>query len=248
MQLVLSGTRIVAHGENFLSMGGVVINTATGKKYDNCTIAECNGCPSDINDVGYEYRGGVFVPCAPFGKGDGKGTFMELCNDCKTPRDSGIKVSSLKWETIATKDVDHYVLSTLDDPETVFADENSKLSQYTEIALIAKSGTSFTTDTSEQYSSLIVYAGDSNSGTELINLENSFSVTYNQDTVLFTSKIYPKKRVDTVSYGSGYELVEKMMMHNGDVPALYFVSKYRGRVQGTFELKARGRVDSIIGG
>ena len=92
MQLVLSNNRIIAHGENFLSMGGVVINTETGAKYENATIAECNGaCPSDIGEVGYEYHAGVFVPCAPFGKGNNNGYFMEVC-ECATPRNSGISI------------------------------------------------------------------------------------------------------------------------------------------------------------
>ena len=95
MQLVLSNNRIIAHGENFLSMGGVVINTETGIKYENATIAECNGdCPSDINEVGYEYHAGVFVPCAPFGVGDGN--VAVLCNrDCKSIKDSLIPLGRL---------------------------------------------------------------------------------------------------------------------------------------------------------
>lgn len=93
MQLVLSNNRIIAHGENFLSLGGVVINTETGAKYENATIAECEGgCPSDINEVGYEYHAGVFVPCAPFGKGNNNGNFMEVCETCATPRNSGIPI------------------------------------------------------------------------------------------------------------------------------------------------------------
>ena len=93
MQLVLSNNRIIAHGENFLAMGGVVINTETGAKYENATIAECNGCPSDIDKVGYEYHTGVFVPCAPFaGNGNNNGYFMEVCEDCATPRNSGIPI------------------------------------------------------------------------------------------------------------------------------------------------------------
>lgn len=92
MQLVLSNNRIIAHGENFLAMGGVVINTETGAKYENATVAECDGCPSDIDTVGYEYHGGVFVPCAPFGTGNNNGYFMEVCETCATPRNSGIPI------------------------------------------------------------------------------------------------------------------------------------------------------------
>lgn len=101
MQLVLSNNRIIAHGENFLSMGGVVINTETGAKYENATVAECEGCPSDINEVGYEYHAGVFVPCAPYGKGNNNGYFMEVCETCATPRSSGIPVKGgLKLENL----------------------------------------------------------------------------------------------------------------------------------------------------
>ena len=101
MQLVLSNNRVIAHGENFLSMGGVVINTETGKRYENATVAECNGCPSDIDQVGYEYHAGVFVPCAPYGKGEGKGYVMEVCPDCATPRNSGISMDVLRWTTLS---------------------------------------------------------------------------------------------------------------------------------------------------
>ncbi len=92
MQLVLSNNRIIAHGENFLAMGGVVINTETGARYENATVAECDGCPSDIDKVGYEYHAGVFVPCAPYGVGNNNGYFMEVCADCATPRSSGIPI------------------------------------------------------------------------------------------------------------------------------------------------------------
>jgi hypothetical protein len=85
MQLVLSNNRVIAHGENFLSFGGVVINTKTGVKYENATIAECDSCPSDIDKVGYEYHAGVFVPCAPFGKSN-QGKLMIACKECATPR------------------------------------------------------------------------------------------------------------------------------------------------------------------
>lgn len=101
MQLVLSNNRIIAHGENFLAMGGVVINTETGARYENATIAECNGCPSDIDKVGYEYHAGVFVPCAPYGLGNNNGFFMEVCESCATPRNSGIPIKNgLKAENM----------------------------------------------------------------------------------------------------------------------------------------------------
>lgn len=89
MQLVLSGYRVVAHGENFIAMGGTVVNTETNKTYQRATIVECDGCPSDIGEVGYEYHAGVFVPCAPYGKG--KGNVAVLCDDgCKAVKDSGV--------------------------------------------------------------------------------------------------------------------------------------------------------------
>ena len=94
MKLVLSNNRIIAHGENFISMGGgVVINTETGAKYERATVAECSNCPSDIGVVGYEYHAGEFVPCAPFGKGPGN--VAVYCDDCKTPRDSGVPIDDV---------------------------------------------------------------------------------------------------------------------------------------------------------
>ena len=88
MQLVLSNNRVINYGENFIAMGGTVINTETGIVYQNATVAECSNCPSDIGTVGYEYHAGRFVPCAPFGRG--KGNVAVYCDDCKTPRDSGV--------------------------------------------------------------------------------------------------------------------------------------------------------------
>ena len=110
MQLVLSNNRIVAHGENFISMGGTVINTVTGAKHENATIAECNSCPSDIDTVGYEYHAGTFVPCAPYGMGNNNGYFMEVCVGCAAPKNSGIPIRGglscenlgvLLWENTA---------------------------------------------------------------------------------------------------------------------------------------------------
>lgn len=96
MQLVLSNNRIIAHGENFLSMGGVVINTETGARYENATIAECEGgCPSDINEVGYEYHAGVFVPCAPYGKAPRNSKLVVACESCATLRTNDTKTSEL---------------------------------------------------------------------------------------------------------------------------------------------------------
>lgn len=92
MQLVLSNNRVIAHGENFLTMGNIVINTETGARYENATVAECDCVPSDIGRVGYEYHAGNFVPCAPFGIGNNNGYFMEVCAECATPRSSGIPI------------------------------------------------------------------------------------------------------------------------------------------------------------
>lgn len=101
MQLVLCNNRVIAHGSGFVSLGGVVINNTTGKKYENATIAECEGCPADINEMGYEYHAGVFVPCAPYGKGNNNGYFMEICEECATPRNSGIPIKKgIKLENL----------------------------------------------------------------------------------------------------------------------------------------------------
>lgn len=115
MQLVLSNNRVIAHGENFLAMGGVVINTETGAKYENATVAECEGCPSDINEVGYEYHAGVFVPCAPYGKGNNNGYFMEVCETCATPRSSGIPILyGLKYKNLDVNDLRANGIGTVD--------------------------------------------------------------------------------------------------------------------------------------
>lgn len=99
MQLVVSGNRILAHGEGFLAMGGTVINTDTGRVYQNATVVECDGCPSDIDKVGYEYHAGQFVPCAPFGVGDGN--LAVVCGeDCKSLKDSGIPAGVLTAEKV----------------------------------------------------------------------------------------------------------------------------------------------------
>lgn len=95
MQLVVSGNRILAHGEDcFLAMGGTVICTESGRVFQNATVVTCEGCPSDLGKVGYEYHAGQFVPCAPYGVGDGN--VAVLCADsCKSIKDSGILFSEL---------------------------------------------------------------------------------------------------------------------------------------------------------
>ena len=90
MQIVLSGNRVIAHGEDcFLAMGGTVICEETGKAYPNATIAEVDAIPADVDSVGYEYRAGVFVPCAPYGKTQ-KGRLMLSCDECGAPRSSDL--------------------------------------------------------------------------------------------------------------------------------------------------------------
>lgn len=94
-QLVVSGNRILAHGEDcFLAMGGTVICTDTGRKFENATVVFHDGAiPSDIDSVGYEYHAGEFVPCAPYGKGTG--TIAVVCDECGTIKNSGISTDSL---------------------------------------------------------------------------------------------------------------------------------------------------------
>lgn len=94
MQLVLSGKNIVAYGEGFLAMGGTVINPDTGAVHQNATIVECENCPADLGKVGYEYHAGEFVPCGPFGEGDGN--IAVWCDECKAPRDSGLSMAEFR--------------------------------------------------------------------------------------------------------------------------------------------------------
>lgn len=96
MQIVLSGNRVIAHGENcFLAMGGTVICEETGKAYQNATIAEVETLPADIGRVGYEYHAGIFVPCAPYGKTEG-GYMMAACYECATPRATEITLEAVR--------------------------------------------------------------------------------------------------------------------------------------------------------
>lgn len=114
-QLVISGNRILAHGEDcFLAMGGTVICPDTGKTFNNATVTVHEGeLPADIDSVGYEYHAGEFVPCAPFGTGDNNGYFMEACTSCATPRSSGIPVAEffkkpsmvLLWENASLNSI-----------------------------------------------------------------------------------------------------------------------------------------------
>lgn len=103
IQLVVSGNRIVAHGEDcFLSMGGTVVCTEPERVFQNATVVFHDGAiPSDIDTVGYEYHDGEFVPCAPFGKGTGN--IAVLCGDtCKSIKDSGISVTDISKMKMVT--------------------------------------------------------------------------------------------------------------------------------------------------
>lgn len=95
-QLVVAGNRILAHGVDcFLSMGGTVICPETGRVFQNATVVLCDGgLPSDIDKVGYEYHAGDFVPCAPYGVGDGN--LAVVCGqDCKSIKDSDLSLQQL---------------------------------------------------------------------------------------------------------------------------------------------------------
>lgn len=91
-QIVISGNRILAHGEDcFLTMGGTVICPDSGRIYQNATVVTVDDLPADVDSVGYEYHAGKFIPCAPFGVGTGN--IAVFCSDdCKALKDSGIPV------------------------------------------------------------------------------------------------------------------------------------------------------------
>ena len=96
IQLVISGNRILAHGEDcFLAMGGTVVCHSTGKAYQNATVViHDGGLPADIDKVGYEYHAGRFVPCAPYGFGDGD--ILVACEgDCGAPKRDRAKASEV---------------------------------------------------------------------------------------------------------------------------------------------------------
>ena len=107
-QLVLIKNRVVAFGDAcFYAMGGTVICTKTGRKFDNATVAETETPPPcDLGQVGYEFISGVFIPCEPYGKVD-EGYLFTACNDCKTPKQTSIPTAAVKElvNTYATIDV-----------------------------------------------------------------------------------------------------------------------------------------------
>lgn len=117
-QLVVSGNRILAHGTDcFYSMGGTVICPDSERVYQNATIVNCNTIPADIDTVGYEYRSGDFVPCAPFGVGDGN--VAVVCgDDCKAIKDSGLPLSKLQTTALLWEN---------DDPAKKFIGQNIEL-------------------------------------------------------------------------------------------------------------------------
>lgn len=248
MQLVLSGNRIIAHGENFLSMGGVVINTENGKKFDNCTIAECGNCPSDIDQVGYEYHGGIFVPCAPYGKGNNNGNFMEVCEPCVTPRNSGLSIqdyiAATEWVTIAEEQIDFSEKSeTVAETTILTTGFKDIVSKYTEIAFVAKSGTEFTTRDGT-LSRILVCAGiycSENNDNIIIDVSGGSNLNYTEDTVLFTTHIHKMQTIKSTN-----NIVTNIIMENGQKIGLCFSSAFSGRVNGTFVLKARYKTDLIL--
>lgn len=140
-QLVLSGNRIIAHGEDcFLSMGGTVICPDTEKVYQNATLAVCEGgIPADIDEVGYEYHAGEFVPCAPFGK-ETEGTVPVLCNECKTIRDSGISVKHFGRDWVTLADVTYAETTRV---ETVTLPLSDSLRNYSQFAILAFYGSDY---------------------------------------------------------------------------------------------------------
>lgn len=116
MQLVVSGNRILAHGEDcFLAMGGTVICTKTGRVFQNATVVtDCENCPADIDEVGYEYHAGEFVPCAPYGVHGIDGHIMVSCGDCATPKRSKYKLSELAKIEVGSYVGSGAALATLD--------------------------------------------------------------------------------------------------------------------------------------
>ena len=108
-QLVVAGNRVLAYGEDcFISVGGAVICPSSGKAYQNASVVECEAIPTDIEAQGYEYHAGQFVPCAPFGVGDGN--MAVVCGeDCKAVKDSGIPAQWLgKFAEVSYKGTGTY--------------------------------------------------------------------------------------------------------------------------------------------
>lgn len=103
LQIVTSGNRVLAHGEDcFVPFGdGSVICLTSGTTYYNATVADVEELPADIDAAGYEYHAGKFVPCAPYGVGNGN--IAVLCPDsCKALKDSGIPLDGITHHEIQT--------------------------------------------------------------------------------------------------------------------------------------------------
>ena len=93
MKIVTKNNRVVAHGGDYIVMGGTVIDTKSQKMFTEATVVECDSCPPDIDIAGYEYHSGRFFPCAPFGVGSGN--LAVVCNeDCKSIKDSGFSIDT----------------------------------------------------------------------------------------------------------------------------------------------------------
>ena len=105
-QLVVSGNRVLAYGDScFLSTGGTVVCTVTGRVFQNATVVnDCGPLPSDIDSVGYEYHSGAFVPCAPYGEDNGNGKVMVACEECASPKTTPYTIDHCVWERVWVND------------------------------------------------------------------------------------------------------------------------------------------------
>ena len=117
MQIVISNNRVIAHGGEYIAMGGTVICEATGKAYQNATVAEVDCVPCDIDLVGYEYCAGTFVPCAPYGIEE-DGYVMVVCKECATPKRSNILISEMLGVRLKVHAPEGSVLATTNGTRT----------------------------------------------------------------------------------------------------------------------------------
>jgi hypothetical protein len=149
--------------------------------------------------VGYEYHAGVFVPCAPFGKGNNNGYFMEVCTDCATPRNSGIPIKGgLKLKNLDLGDI---TANALGGAEITLLWENANPSTYGSGSITLASGDydlliieCGCPDIKETYQSTIVKKGHTGilidtlkvglyGVTSLVVVSRSFSANENSATV-----------------------------------------------------------------
>ena len=209
MQIVLSNNRVVGYGDNFLCMGGTVINTVTGAKYDNATIAECDCVPSDIGRVGYEYKGGSFIPSAPFGMADNTGYIMEVCTSCATPRNSGVPVKNAKWETVDTivfeplttdpTKTDGYLRDS-DSPFLFNFDVSTDiLKDYSQYRMVLKKGSTIKISKDGSGRSGRFYLFDIHIGR---NIDDEVEVTIPYDCIITAG--FVTSRIDADSYGAEF--------------------------------------------